>query len=229
MPQHTWSHNQVDRLKEIVKRAFPWGRFFATRANFEAGYFAQEARLVEKYLQTLSDVLIIGAGNGREARPICQHGHRIVCLDFALVYLESGKKLFGSEGAAHVRFLQADVFDGLPFADGGFDFVFFSLYSPSGERRFAAVQNIHRVLRPDGLLLLCSCTPTYRAVHPTARTEGWVWVDSIDQLRREISPCGFKLLESDVDPLRSEYRFSMLKVLKRPLELEVAAISESRD
>jgi len=205
---HTLTHNSNDSLKEVFRKVFPWGTLFAERSNFEWGYFIEEGRLVAKYLKPQSDVLVIGSGNGREARPICRDGHRIVCMDIGLLYLICGQKLFAAEGVWNVDFVQVDVAN-LPFMSCCFDFVFFSLYSSQGERRFDVMNRIRRILRIDGFLLLTVCTPLYKQLHPNL--DDWTWVSSVEQLYQEVSSCGFELLESVVDPSRPEYRFSMLK------------------
>lgn len=198
-------------IPEHLRRAFPWGRLFAMRKNFEAGYLQLEGELVDAYLERPSDVLVIGSGNGREARPICGQGHRIVCQDLAFCYIQSGQKLFSELGAKNVRFIQNDVTEGLAFTDNSFDFVFFSLYSSCGRHRFEVMRDIHRVTRPGGLVLHNAATPYYRTAQPRADIKGWVLFDTIDSLQREVTGCGFRLLQSGVDKKRREYRVSMLK------------------
>ena len=196
------------RLEELMRKACPWSMYYAERSYFEAGYFAEEGRLVDKYLKRPSDILVLGSGNGREARPICRDGHRIICMDRGSLYLVSGQKLFASEEIQNVRFIQADVAN-LPFAGCCFDLVFFSLYSIHGERRFSIMNDIRRCLRKEGLVLLTVCTPLYGKLRP--ELDDWAWVSSVEQLCQEVSSCGFELLESAVDRPRPEYRFSMLR------------------
>jgi ubiquinone/menaquinone biosynthesis C-methylase UbiE len=129
-------------------------------------------------------------------------------MDNGLIYLEIGQRLFAKEGVDSVRFIQADVAL-LPFKAESFDFIFFSIYSLNGERRFEILSNVRKVIRPGGLLLLCACTPLYERKHPDLR--GHTWMTSAEQMSQEVSRCGFKLLESEVDPERPEYRFAMLK------------------
>ena len=200
------------RAKAALEREFPWGMVFAKRANFESRFFSEEKRLVARYLQPHSDVLVLGSGNGREARPICHRGHRIVCADVGALYLVYGQKLFSTEGVEDIAFLQANV-TALPFANREFDFVFFSFYSSQGDRRFEVLEGIHRIMRPGGCLLLTACAPRYQEMYKEAclPMDGWTFIPSVEQLRQEVAPCGFELLESEVDPIRPEYRFAMLK------------------
>ena len=199
-------HNLDDRWQEIIHRDLPWGAVFATRSNFEWGYFIDEGQLVAKYLRSPSDVLVIGSGNGREARPICRDGHWIVCMDIGQTYLKSGQKLFANSGIQNVLFLQANMAQ-LPFKEYSFDFIFFSLYGV-GKKRFDVLAGIRRVLRLNGLILLTVGTPLYKVKYDLV-TE--VYIANEAQLREEVSPCGFEVLESSVDPERPEYRVSILR------------------
>lgn len=199
--------NQPGCFKE---RHFSYrGPLFASRENFEWGYFTEEKKLVEKFLTKPSDVLIIGSGNGREARPICKEGHKIICIDIIESFLESGRKLFASEGINTVKFIKADMND-LPFENESFDFVFFSMYTPAGKNRFKILKDLHNILRSEGKILLISCNPYYENLYKTKYKDA-IFIDNVQQLQKEVSQCGFELIESEIDAKRQEYRFSMLK------------------
>jgi SAM-dependent methyltransferase len=201
------------QFKAISSQGFTWGFLFAGRANFDFGYLEGERYLVDKYFNKRNCVLIIGSGNGREARPICRQAKTIVCIDTGWLYLMSGKQLFKSERIGNTHFVQADMFQ-LPFAKKSFDFVFFSMYSFAARRRFEVLRHIRDLLKPDGLVLLLCGTPLYekisrqRKVHLPHRV---TCVRSAGELRREISLCGFRMLESQVDSKRPEYRYSLLQ------------------
>jgi len=201
-----------DDVQRLLNKSLPWGPLFAKRVNFESGFLSEEERLVARYLSPGSDVLVLGSGNGREARPICHQGHRIICVDLGPLYLVAGRRLFLSEGVDEIVFVQADV-AALPFAKNSFDFVFFSFYSSQGEKRFDVMHGIYQVMRPGGHLLLTVCTPKYRQIYRKAHLpmSDWVFFSGAEQLDREVASCGFILLESNPDPLRPEYRLSMLK------------------
>jgi SAM-dependent methyltransferase len=200
------------RLQQIFARELPWGPLFARRANFESGYLQEEGRLVAKYLKPKSDVLVLGSGNGREARPISQDGHRIVCADVGFLYLVSGRGLLSGEGVRGVAFLQADAAH-LPFRQACFDFVFFSFYSSQAEKRFEVLSGIGKCLKAGGLILLTACTPRYLEMYRESplNTDGWAFVSSAEQLCAEVSTCGFELLDGALDPGRPEYRCALLR------------------
>jgi hypothetical protein len=197
-------------LSKFLSKNLPWGKLFATRSNFEDGYLIDEGYFVTKYLKTPSEVLVMGSGNGREARPICRQGHKIVCFDVGGLYCSSGQALFRKEGIRNVYFVEADIFH-LPFIESSFDFIFFSLYSTVGERRFEMLKNIRFVLCPSGLVLLGCLTPLYRQQHKKLPLGGYIFISSEAELNNEVSSCGFDLLESRVDAKRPEYRFSILR------------------
>lgn len=196
-----------DRLRIFLKKELPWGTLFAERENFEWGYFTAEGRLVKKYFRNEPNqwVLVIGSGNGREARPICHYDCRFVCMDISSVYLKAGKILFASEGVQNVNFAQADT-KHLPFVDDSFDFVFFSIYSSLGKYRFDVLRETHRILRSKGLVLLSNVTSLYK------KKEFFV-VSNKEQLSEEVNSCGFELVEDEIDPIRPEYRYSMLRYI----------------
>jgi len=188
-----------------ILELFPWTNLFGTRSNFEGGYFTKEAELVDKYLKNVDNVLVFGSGNGREARPITNKGKRIVCFDYGLGYLLSGKKLCKSEGIKNVHFILADALH-LPFASESFDFIFFSIYSGLKNDRFSVITDIHRILRKDGYVLLCCYMPSYKK----AKKYGSVTFKSIDDLEKEVNEYGFSLVEGGQDQKRQQYIFSIL-------------------
>lgn len=148
---------------------------------------------------------MVGSGNGREVRPIIDQAKRIVCFDFGLGYLLSGKKLCELEGIKNIYFILADALH-LPFSSDSFDFIFFSLYSSLKEERFNVISDIHRSLRKDGLVLL-SC---YKGTYPKAKKYGFKTFNSIDELEKEINESGFSIIEADQDPKKPYYIFAIL-------------------
>ncbi|MCD4775514.1 MAG: class I SAM-dependent methyltransferase [Candidatus Aegiribacteria sp.] len=204
--------NQFHKKNDLLCSIFPWSPIFAKRSNFEAGYFASEEILVKKFLKTKSNILIIGSGNGREARPICQDQHDIYCMDIASIYLEIGQRLFRKIGITNVSFIQDDVCKGFSFKDNSFDFIFCSLYSNMGSFRFQLLRDLHRIIRQHGSILLSCCTPIYPSLYQKDDLSKWKWIKSEEELSAEVSNCSFNLVDSIVDPIRSEYRLSILNI-----------------
>jgi SAM-dependent methyltransferase len=192
-------------------KLFPWGRLFAERRNFESGYFPVEAQFVHEYVTGPSSILVIGSGNGREARPISRDGHRIVCIDIGSLYLLAGRQMFATEGVRDVDFVQADMYD-LPFAPGAFDFIFFTLYSSARDRRWRALSEVHRLLRPSGHVMVMACN--LDRLENSETGEAFV-IDSPEDLRADIAGCParFEMLSSDRPADRDEYLYAILKPL----------------
>lgn len=189
----------------------PWGLEFARRENYEIGFLESERQWVQKYLVRPGRVLVLGSGNGREARPILGLGHRILCLDLGRLYLQAGQKLAAREGAKGISFVQADVRNGLPLRPEIFDFVFFSLYSHLGDRRQAVLREVRRLVPDGGLILQLVCTEEYPGLYPSRDLADWTFFRGRTRLEQEIRSCGLELLDSQVDPERREYRVSVLR------------------
>ena len=195
-------------FRESLARGMPWGPLFAERRNFEYGYFTVEGHFVEKYLKKPSSVLVFGSGNGREARPIARAGHRIVCFDIGLLYVKGGSVLCTREGLENIHFLQADMY-ALPFAKETFDFVFLSMYCVAGKRRFEVLSRVRETLHSGGMVMLTTLTPLYARL-PTPDTV-LLAEEEMDEEIKKIEGCGFRFLESRVDPSRNEYRKAVLE------------------
>lgn len=198
-----------------VTKLFPWGVEFAERRYTEFGYYPEEAQWVAKYLRSPARILVIGSGSGREAVPIHQDGHTIICVDIGEMYLRSGRRWFAHRNARSVYFVQGDM-RWLPFAAHSFDFVFFSMYSYMGQNRMNVLQDIHRLLRPGGMVLLATWTPRYAEeltaagirLPPDATT-----YTSDQQVAEDLaaSPVPFDFLDSAVETTRHWLRFSVLR------------------
>ncbi len=121
--------------------------------------------------RTGSPVLELGCGTGRLLVPLARAGFQVEGVDRSAAMLARATERLAREGLSHVRLHQADLTDlaELPacrytlaiLAVNGF------LHLPSRAAQQAALVQIHRVLRPGGLLLL-------DVLHPTpAQLEGW--------------------------------------------------------
>lgn len=188
----------------IMEKLFPWTMMFGKRDNFEGGYFAKEGELVEKYVQHPDKVLIFGSGNGREARPLVHQAHRIVCFDYGLGYLLAGKKLCEAEGIQNVDFVLADALH-MPFPPASFDFIFCSIYSALQENRFRVMHDTHKILRKEGYILI-TCYLPWAA---KAIKYGFATCKDIRALEKEISQCGFSLVEGCQDQIHKKYIFAI--------------------
>lgn len=103
-------------------------------------------------------VLDLGAGTGIASRELKRRFRRaqVTAVDIAAPMLQVARK--HSRFWRPIRFVEADA-RSLPFEDASFDLVFSSLMLQWLHPPDAALAEMHRVLRPGGLLLLSSFGP----------------------------------------------------------------------
>lgn len=127
------------------------------RAAVQVGLWKSEQILAMRYLRKDARILELGCGAGRIALGLEQRGWRNITpsdISGAMVELANGVLI---ERGSSLRATQADA-RALPFPDATFDaalFGFNGLMCIRGRtERARALCEIHRVLRPNGLLLL---------------------------------------------------------------------------
>lgn len=99
-------------------------------------------------------VLDVGCGNGMHSLRALQRGVSSVALDGSDTNLQAGMRLAASQGRGRMAFLKADLEQGLPVQSGRFDAALLMDVIEHIYRRPALLAEIHRALRPDGLLLV---------------------------------------------------------------------------
>ncbi len=121
------------------------------RDDNEARFFIQN--LVEKlHLKSGSHILDLACGRGRHALFLSQLGFEVTGLDLSESNIEFAKKLENK----NLHFEQGDMRK--PFGENRFDYIF-NLFTSFGyfdnwDEDLAALQNMARALKPDGLLVL---------------------------------------------------------------------------
>ena len=176
--------------------------------------FPSEAAIFSKYLVEPMDVLDLGCGTGRTARPLADMGHRVTGVDVAPLMVERARQMhldieFSVMDATRLRFCDA-MFGCVIFSFNGLD----CLYPVS--ERLRALREIRRVLRSGGLLIYSShkieSLLSWRALrrirlhdYPYFR-ERTVYGDLIlfygtqRENLRQLKEIGFKVLETlDID------------------------------
>jgi len=109
-------------------------------------------------LRSGSRVLDVAAGNGNATLAAARRWCDVVSTDYVPELLEAGRRRAEAEGAAGIRFLEADA-EQLPFADEAFDAVlstFGVMFTPDQER---AAAEMLRVCKPGGKIGLANWTP----------------------------------------------------------------------
>lgn len=139
-------------------------RYVSTEGKF---FSDLEVRVVESWipLRRGTKVLDMPAGTGRLSVPLSQSGATVVGVDISRNMLAQADAKARTEAAAHVHLLQGSGTQ-LPFADGTFDavasFRFFHLVP--NERKRAFVEELTRVLKPGGSLIVEFFSPFYGGV-----------------------------------------------------------------
>jgi SAM-dependent methyltransferase len=101
-------------------------------------------------------VLDLGCGSGRHSVLLARLGFRVFGLDNAPTALRLSREWMQSEALSEAGFVLGDAHQGLPFREGAFDALLSTQvihHARLASVQFAA-QEIRRVLRPKGLLLV---------------------------------------------------------------------------
>lgn len=116
----------------------------------EAGYYAASRFVVEE----LTEILELGAGQGRDTLGFLRAGLQVHALDYAGNALAGVEAVAGPELVGRLTTTAHDVRRPLPFADGSFDACYshmlFTMALTTTELEHLAGE-VHRVLRPGGL------------------------------------------------------------------------------
>lgn len=170
-----------------------------------------DAIVAEMARTEAKDILEVGVGTGRVARPLAERGVRVCGVDIAPRMLA---KLMEQLGSRHVApdLVLADVAQ-LPIATGSFSVVLEARvlhFVPGWER---ALEEIHRVITRMGLL-----------IRYTPVDEGKQWADSIAKWDQLLNSRGFVARERP----SQEQIHHKLRTLGGSCRLEIVAESEDR-
>jgi len=127
---------------------------YVARAETE-GLFAQERKVIDRYFTADgASVLDVGCGVGRVSHRLAERGFDVTGIDVSEPMVEAARSLFPD-----VEFRVADVVD-TDFPSAAFDYAMFSYfgldYVHPGGRRIAALRELHRLLKPGGILAFSS-------------------------------------------------------------------------
>jgi SAM-dependent methyltransferase len=136
------------------------------RATWDAGDFPAVARLITSAGELTADrakltgddeVLDVACGSGNATLPAARTGAKVTGLDLTPSLLEAGRRDAEAEGL-EIEWVEGDA-EALPFEDASFDAalsIFGIMFAPDHQR---AADEIARVLRPGGRLVVSSWRP----------------------------------------------------------------------
>jgi len=165
---------------------------YSTQREIERTSKAYMRRLVPE--RRSLKILDVGCGTGVNAEFLRAQGHRVFGIDLSPTALATFHK-FGFEGAV------GDASIGLPFESNRFDLVFSSEVIEHLADGEAFLQELYRVAKPGGQLLLStpnSAFWVYRLYAVLGRTlsdvqhPGHVRFYSIRSLKKLVESCGFR-------------------------------------
>lgn len=117
-----------------------------------------ERLLFDAYLRSGMAILDLGVGGGRTTAYLSSIAARYVGVDYALEMVAACRKKFPqlqfeTENASDLSRFASSSFDAIVMAFNAMDYVF------PDEFRFRAQREIHRVLKPEGILIFSSHNP----------------------------------------------------------------------
>jgi SAM-dependent methyltransferase len=127
---------------------------YAERDNIVIPVSADTVAAWEAFVSRVPDpkrILDLGSGAGRDARGLAERGCLVRGLDFSAAMVETAARL--SPG---ISFVQADMEEGLPFPEGGFDGVWAnaSLHHVAKSALPKIFREAFRILAPAGIFFV---------------------------------------------------------------------------
>ena len=149
----------LDSLRHILRK-----RKDRTRAYFDelAGKFGRHyvpgrswKALAEGLLKVL-DVKVVadlGAGEGTLSQLLAQRAEHVIAIDHSQKMVTFGKKLARDNGLPNLEYRLGDI-ESPPIEDNSVDLAFLSQALHHATHPLLALQEVHRILRPDGRVVI---------------------------------------------------------------------------
>jgi SAM-dependent methyltransferase len=143
-------------------------------------------------LDSLTNALDVGCGNGRNAIFLAEQGLDVTAVDFAGAALETAHKNIESHAVAdRVTLHEADVTSGIPLPDDAVDLVvdsYVSCHFLDEAELEAYFAEVRRVLRPEGYVYWSALTPEdeYYRQHQETHPAPQVVVDPLNDVPKRL-------------------------------------------
>lgn len=133
-------------------------------AKAKAGLWPSEEVVIKRYFPYGARVLDLGCGTGRTTLPLFQMGYLVSGVDITPEMVANAKKIAHEKGLA-ISYEVGDATN-LRFADNSFECVLFSnngwTQIPGNKSRLKALQEIQRVLKPNGYFIFTTHVRRWR-------------------------------------------------------------------
>lgn len=176
--------------KDIVKKGYDEiaRRYQADRHIFES---TQELEEFASYLTGGAKILDVGCGAGIPVTKfLVQHGFEVTGIDFSEEMLKLARK-----NVPNAKFIQRDMTE-MDFEANSFDglVAFYSIIHVPKEEHFSLFQSFHRILRPEGIVLLCLGSDDWEATVEYYGTNMFWSHYSPAESQRLLKEAGFQIM-----------------------------------
>jgi len=176
----------------------------------EQGFWESEETVINKYFKPKSVLLDIGCGSGRTTLSLHEKGYKVIGVDITPEMIDTAKRIASLKGryidyevgdATNLRFPE-NSFDGVIFANNGW------VQIPGKENRQKALEEIYRVIKPNGYFILTAHQRYYSGTYLFFWVKEWIKYYIL-------KPLGWKVEEVDFGDLFFKRNYPDTKLAQR--------------
>ena len=198
------------------------------RAAVRVGIWASERVLIERHFSKSQRILELGCGGGRVALGLLQSGYTdVIATDFSPIMVSLTRAVLADHVESWEKIVEQQDATALTYPDASFDGAIYAFNGlmclPSRAHRLAALRSIHRVLKPDGILLF-TAADREKGAYAAYRAKEGAPDDEIPGDRWHESDTSPVFMHSSTEAeTRGELSETGFTVIECPLSTEVAA------